>query len=69
MLTGCLEKKNQNVNVYNMPNTFCIQVIAGDATDTAYIALDQVKVMRTDCPNIGIWLWSRDLEYLLNSYQ
>lgn len=54
MLTGCLEKKNQNVNVYNMPNTFFIQVIAGDATDTAYIALDQVKVMRTDCPNIGI---------------
>lgn len=47
-------KKNQNVNVYNMPHTFCIQVIAGEATDTAYIALDQVKVMRTDCPNIGI---------------
>ncbi|XP_052691285.1 uncharacterized protein LOC128169163 [Crassostrea angulata] len=29
-------------------------VISGDARNTAYIALDQVKVMRTDCPNIGI---------------
>lgn len=30
------------------------QIIYGASANTSYIALDQVKVMRTDCANIGI---------------
>lgn len=31
-----------------------LQIIYAGSANTSYIAIDQVKVMRTDCANIGI---------------
>lgn len=51
-----LALKGNRLKCVNLMYFVFLQIIHGASSNTSYIAVDQVKVMRTDCANIGIWM-------------
>lgn len=49
-----LALKGNRLKCVNLMYFVFLQIIHGASSNTSYIAVDQVKVMRTDCANIGI---------------